>query len=261
MPDPHAALSRIGQIVRRADPDRFLTALFAPAAQREALFTLYAFNVELSRARDVASSPVVAMIRLQWWREVVDGAVRAHEVAMPLSALLDEGQLDRAELNSVVDAREAEADTIETLDDWRAFLLAGPGGLAMAAARLLGAEASDAVRQAGAAYGLAGVLRSVPALASRGRCLLPEAVLAEHGMSIEGVVAEPANPRLRPALAVLAKQAGPWLAAAHTVRGSAVPACLPAVLARRDLRNPGDSRPRGLGDRLAITKAALLGRV
>ncbi|MEX2008823.1 MAG: squalene/phytoene synthase family protein, partial [Dongiaceae bacterium] len=30
--------------VRRGDRDRFLTALFAPADRREALFALYAFN-------------------------------------------------------------------------------------------------------------------------------------------------------------------------------------------------------------------------
>jgi 15-cis-phytoene synthase len=34
----------ITALVRRNDPDRFLTALFAPAEKRDALLTLYAFN-------------------------------------------------------------------------------------------------------------------------------------------------------------------------------------------------------------------------
>ena len=38
-------------LVRRHDPDRFLTALFAPPDRRDALLTLYAFNHELARAR------------------------------------------------------------------------------------------------------------------------------------------------------------------------------------------------------------------
>ena len=67
----------LAALVRQHDPDRFLTALFAPAAQRDALLALYAFNHELARAREVASEPTLALIRLQWWREVVDGAARA----------------------------------------------------------------------------------------------------------------------------------------------------------------------------------------
>ncbi len=258
MPDP---LSPIGALVRRADPDRFLTALFAPADRREALFVLYAFNNELARARDAASNPMLALIRLQWWREVVDGAARAHEVATPLAALLAAGVLDRAELAAIVDAREAEADTIETPQEWRAMLLAGPGGLAAAAGRLLGTPGSDALRQLGAAYGAAGVLRSVTALAGRGRCLLPVATLAEYGLSPEAAIADPMGTALRPVLAALAQQARPWLTATRSVPRQAIAAALPAVFARRDLRRPGDARPRGLGDRLAVTAAALTGRI
>ena len=44
MADP--PLSSCAQQVRRDDPDRFLTALFAPAEAREDLFALYAFNDE-----------------------------------------------------------------------------------------------------------------------------------------------------------------------------------------------------------------------
>ena len=40
-------VSALGALVRRHDPDRFLTALFAPEAKREGLFVLYAFNHEL----------------------------------------------------------------------------------------------------------------------------------------------------------------------------------------------------------------------
>ncbi len=37
-------LSALGAEVRRFDRERYLAALFAPAAKREALFVLYAFN-------------------------------------------------------------------------------------------------------------------------------------------------------------------------------------------------------------------------
>jgi phytoene synthase len=86
----------IAALVRRHDPDRFLTALFAPPAHRDALLILYAFNHELARAREVASEPPLALIRLQWWREVVEGEQRRHEVASPLSQAIAAGALDAA---------------------------------------------------------------------------------------------------------------------------------------------------------------------
>src|ERR1700735_1584194 len=119
----------IASLVRRHDPDRFLTALFAPPRHRDALLTLYAFNHELARAREVASEPPLALIRLQWWREVVEGEPKRHEVASPLLAAITAGALRRADLLAIIEARETEAyAAFETLDEWRAWLLAGAGG-------------------------------------------------------------------------------------------------------------------------------------
>ena len=255
MPPP--GLSPVGALVRQADPDRFFTALFAPADRREALFTLYAFNHETARARDATSEPMMALIRLQWWREVIEGVSKAHEVATPLSALLQSGVLDPVDLISVLDAREeTEFGTVKA---WRTWLLAGPGALAAAAARLLGEPAAPGARQLGAGYGAAGVLRNTVALARRGRCMLPLSLLQEHGLSPESVIAKPDDPALQPVFAVLAEQ-GRALLGTPGRRGAALAAMLPAVLARRDLRSPGVAAPRGSGDRLAVTTAAFLGR-
>src|ERR1700753_2441141 len=116
----------IAALVRRHDPDRFLTALFAPPERREALLTLYAFNHEIARAREVASQPLLALIRLQWWREVVEGEAKPHEVATPLSEALAEGRLARADLLALIVARETEVEgEIATEDAWRDWLFAG----------------------------------------------------------------------------------------------------------------------------------------
>ena len=257
MSSPMTELSRPATLLRQADPDRFLTALFAPPARREALFTLYAFNNELARARDATREPMMAMIRLQWWREVVDGAAKPHEVATPLSALLEGGQLDRAELHAVIDAREQEFDTIGTQAEWRAWIMAGAGGLGVAAGRLVGASGDERLRSLGAAYGVAGVLRNGPALARANRCLLPADLLADHGLSPEDAIAKPADPALTPIVAGLADWGRTLLVQGRGRFGAAVAAALPGVLARRDLRQPGVIRPRGLGDRIAVLAAAV----
>ena len=241
MPD----LSPVAALVRRHDPDRFLTALFAPPARREALFTLYAFNHELARAREMAREPTMALIRLQWWREVVEGARRRHEVAGPLGEALDAGRLRAGDLEGMIAGREAEADGIPTLDDWRAYVLATAGGVAVAALAALGAEAPDGpVRALGAAYGAAGILRAGPALARQGRSLMPDELIGQPD-----------------APAQLRQQGLDWLAeGAVRLPRAARPAVLVAVLAKRDLHHATPAAtPRGLGDRLAVIRANILG--
>jgi phytoene synthase len=258
--EPSRPLSRPGEIVRRHDLDRFLATLFAPAEARETLFTLYAFNHEIARARETVREPTLALVRLQWWREVVEGERRAHEVATPLGAALDTGRLDRGDLLAMVDGREAEIGGDEapsmvegTVEDWRGYVLATAGGVAVAAARALGAggAALDTARLYGAAYGAAGILRHRAALVAAGRAVLPPAGAGEPG-------------------AVLAREGRRWLAKADAVqrlRGGcgrvprrAVSAVLTASLARRDLRRgEHPARPRGVTDQLAIAVAALSG--
>ena len=69
-----------GRLVREFDRERYLATLFAPASYRDALFALYAFNVEISRVRDLAREAMPGEIRLQWWREILLGE-RAEEAA------------------------------------------------------------------------------------------------------------------------------------------------------------------------------------
>ena len=50
-------------LVRAADKDRFLAALFARAEHRPALYALYAFNVEIARVRELVREPLAGEIR------------------------------------------------------------------------------------------------------------------------------------------------------------------------------------------------------
>ena len=258
-------LSPAGLIVQRHDPDRFLTALFAPPARRETLFVLYAVNHELARAREVVSNPMLALIRLQWWREVAEGARRRHEVAGPLGEALDSGRLLPADILGMIEGREAETGPIEDMAAFQDYARAAFGGVAVAAGRALGGDGAvlDGLRDLGAAYGVAGVLRSVPALARQGRCVLPLDALSAAGLSEAELGSSAAAGALAPVRAVLAGIGRQWLAAGREMRlpCNVIAAALPAVLARRDLRHPGQGARRGIADRIAVATAAMLGRV
>jgi phytoene synthase len=237
-------LSPLAEMVRRHDPDRFFCALFAPADRRETLFTLLAFNHELARAQDATSEPGLALIRLHWWREVVDGAARRHEVASPLGAALGAGALPREALLHMIEARERESVGIDTIEDWCDAQTQGPGSLAVAAGLCLGADAQmlPRLRALGAGYGIAGRIRNASVSAGRGLDLLPRA--AGEGVSLV----------LR-----LAELGRDMLGSAAPVPRAARAAALPAVFARRDLRRvPVVFGRRGVGDRLAVLAAALV---
>ena len=108
-------LSPVAALVRRHDHDRFQTVLFAPAARREALFALYAFNYEIARVRETVTEPMLGRMRLQWWRESIavafeGGAVRRHPVVESLTAVIRAGRLTRGHFEALVEARESDLD-------------------------------------------------------------------------------------------------------------------------------------------------------
>ncbi len=250
----------LANTLRRADPDRYFTALFAPAGHRGTLLALYAFNHELARAREVTRDPNLALIRLQWWREIVEGAVRTHEVATPLRLALAETRLHAPDLLAMLDAREAELEGMfATETQWRDWLLQGAGSLAVAAGRALGAPSRslDRLRALGAGYAVAGQLRSVAAHARQGRCLLPADTLSRSGLSVEGVLADPRAPGMDAVCAALAAHGVQLLGRPEPCGAAWIAAALPAILGRRDLAHPGRSGPRSLADRTAVTVAAL----
>lgn len=77
------------KLVERGDPDRFLAVMAAPVAARAQLLPLYAFNLEVARAPWVTKEPMIAEMRLQWWRDVVaEASPRAHEVVSPFHAVI-----------------------------------------------------------------------------------------------------------------------------------------------------------------------------
>lgn len=112
---PAASHRYVLDTVRRADRDRFLCALFAPEAARTGLLALLAFDYELARTRTVTREPMLAEIRLEWWREAAteaagQGVPRAQPVVEALSEASRRHRLTAAALVALIDARAEEVD-------------------------------------------------------------------------------------------------------------------------------------------------------
>lgn len=102
-------------LVRGADRERFLGALFAPEPQRSGLLSLLAFDHELARTRSVTREPMLARIRLEWWREAIaeaagSGKPRAQPIVEALSETVRRHGLEREALVRLIDAREEEIE-------------------------------------------------------------------------------------------------------------------------------------------------------
>jgi len=112
---PDAAHAYVLGEVRAADRDRFLAALFAPEPQRRGLLALLAFDHELSRTRSVTREPMLARIRLEWWREAVaeaagDGKPRAQPIVEALSETVRRHHLVEEGFGTLIDAHEEEIE-------------------------------------------------------------------------------------------------------------------------------------------------------
>ena len=180
-------------LVERGDPDRFAAVMAAPVAARARLWPLYAFNLEVARAPWVTKEPMIAEMRLQWWRDVVAEATpRAHEVAGPLHALIRDAALPQPVLDALIAARrwDVYSDAFEDRAAFDAYLDDTGAGLMWLAALALGAapETEVTFRAYGWATGLVNYLRAVPELEARGRVPLIDGrveamkALAEDGL-------------------------------------------------------------------------------
>jgi phytoene/squalene synthetase len=112
---PAASHRYVLELVRAADRDRFLGALFAPEPARTGLLALLAFNHELARTRSVTREPMLARIRLEWWREAVaeaagEGKPRAQPIVESLSETVRRHRLRLQDLVALIDAREEEIE-------------------------------------------------------------------------------------------------------------------------------------------------------
>ncbi len=243
------------ELVRAQDRDRFLAALFAPADARPHLLALYAYNVEIARVREVVREALPGEVRLQWWRELIEGHGRGEVTGHPVaSALLDTLRrygLSRGALLNLIEARVFDLydDAMPSLNDLEGYAGETASALLQLSAHILAAaprpRLADACGHGGVAIALTGLMRALPVHAARGQCFLPADLLARHGASRAQVVGREATPGVQAVLADLRQRAADHLAKAKAaladpaladVVAQTAPAFLTLALVPGDLR-------------------------
>ncbi|MFK7835128.1 MAG: squalene/phytoene synthase family protein [Sulfitobacter sp.] len=218
-----ADLTSCAALVERADPLRFRSVMAAPVAARRVLFPLYAFNVEVARAPWVTQEPMIAEMRLQWWRdvceEIAEGKpVRRHEVATPLAAAI--GPDAATLLDELVAARRWDIykDAFEDEAHFARYMDQTAGNLMVVAARALGTAEEGVLRDAAFAAGVAAWLRAIPELEARGRVPLLDGTM--DGVAALAQTAMERLHKARASRALVSKAARPALM--HVAQAEAV---------------------------------------
>ena len=100
--------------LKLADPDRWLATRFIsdPLARADVV-ALYALDLELGAVPQRATNPLMAEIRLAWWRERCEalaegGTGGEHPVLTGLSPALAHGRIPLAAVEAMIAARHAE---------------------------------------------------------------------------------------------------------------------------------------------------------
>lgn len=187
-------------LVRRVDEDRWLAARFADAPGRDRLAALYAFIYEVARIPESVREPALGAIRLQWWREAVDGVyagrtVADNETVTGLAGLVEWASLDRALLDAFIDAREKDLEErpFEQWPEFEAYIDDTAGAVIRLAAKVCAPDLVQTKQHlalfanAGRIWGYTGLVRALPVWNERRRTFFPQKLLDHVHLSREAL--------------------------------------------------------------------------
>jgi 15-cis-phytoene synthase len=191
----HEMFNHCEALVHSADKDRYLSALFAPAEHRGALYALYAFHIELARIPDLVAEPVAGEVRLQWWSEAIyeqrPGEMRGHPGANALAEVIDQYRLPRRLLDEMIETRRAHLgrELFGSVDELERYAHGTSSTLIELAARVIGATALDFARPAGIVTGVVSLLRNFARDAVHGHVTAPADLMIQNSVLPQDILA------------------------------------------------------------------------
>ncbi|WP_310620385.1 phytoene/squalene synthase family protein [Flexibacterium corallicola] len=204
--------------VTKIDRDRYLSCLYAPEDKRRGLFALYAFNLEISRIREMVKDPLPGEVRLQWWLDAISGqshgSVQDNPVAAELIYAINQFGLPATALESMIKARQFDLynDPMPSLADLEGYTGETQSLLMqMAVIILVGYERasnySEACGHGGVSNGITDLLVSLPWQASRRQQFIPMDVMRRNNVDQERLFSGDYNERLESAVAEMVEHA------------------------------------------------------
>ena len=229
-------------LARAKDWERYLVSLFAPATDRTSLWAICAFNHEIAKIRETVSETMLGEIRLQWWREAIEGIYagtpQEHQIVLALTDAVEGRNLPCDLFDALIDARAKDLKDVPftTVADYMDYLEQSSAPLHLLALRCLAVEqdaASECATKVGTAYALVGILRSAPFFFRQNRIPFPKDLLDDHRITERALFGLKPFQELTDIVSVLAAKAETLLNEAQkiSISRSAHPAVLAAAQA------------------------------
>ncbi|MGR6430951.1 phytoene/squalene synthase family protein [Rhizobium sp. PAMB 3182] len=235
--------------LRETDRDRYLVALLSPEARRRALVALYVYNAEIAKVRDLVHEPLPGEVRLQWWRDIIEGQNPGQAEANPLSAELMAAvhacRLPTAPLIAMSEARifDLYDDPMPDVATLEAYAGETASALIQLASLVLSpekaGESAAAAGHAGVAQTVAGLLLLMPRHRQRGQLYLPLDILSATGLDRESFLEGQDRERIGAAITAFAALGMDHLKKARAEERPSpevFPAFLPVALAESVLK-------------------------
>lgn len=182
-------------LLRKTDRDRYLACLLTPAETRGPLAALYAFNAEIARIREIVHEPLPGEIRMQWWRDLLEGQAEGDAASNPLARALmrcvRDHRLPVPVLAALTEARifDLYDDPMENRTAFEGYAGETASALIQLASLVLDPENADrsamAAGHAGVAQTVAGSLLLLPVHCRRGQVYVPGDLLAATGLDVQ----------------------------------------------------------------------------
>ncbi|MBX3578053.1 MAG: phytoene/squalene synthase family protein [Rhizobiaceae bacterium] len=254
-----AAADLVARAVRQADPDAYLSTLYAPEPKRRPLLALRAFDAEIAAVRDRTSQPMTGELRLQWWRDAItlgdDQADAGNPLLSELRRAVQLHGLPVSALDTYLEARifDLYDDPMPTRADLEGYAGETAAAMVQLCAMVLdppaAAHASEASGHAGCAQVVLSALRLLPIHRARGQCFAPLDLLAAAGCSREEWLAGQQSAAVERAFAAMLALArdhlGAFRRAALAMPATLRPAYLPMALSPRWLDRLQRAGPSG----------------
>ncbi|WP_320199900.1 phytoene/squalene synthase family protein [Agrobacterium sp. rho-13.3] len=249
MTEPTAEQDACLTMLRETDRDRYLACLLAPQDKRPALAALYAFNAEIARIRDLVREPLPGEVRMQWWRDLLEGNPHGESLANPVAASLLNAiathSLPRQTLINMIEARVFDLydDVFEDRNALEGYAGETASALIQLASIVLSSDdaktSAEAAGHAGVAQAMAGMLLLMPLHRRRGQVYVPLDMLSAAGLDRETFLEGKDVAKITVAIEIFSGHALSHLEKARKVQipKTVFPAFLPVSLAGRVIAN------------------------
>ncbi|KAJ7985496.1 hypothetical protein DPEC_G00352630 [Dallia pectoralis] len=224
-------------IVRSRDYDGFVSSLLMPEEARRSSLAVRAFNVELAQVKDSVSQKAIGLMRMQFWKTVVEDIYRDEPSLQPVSAELwravRKNYLTKRWLLRIVSEREKDMEdrAYRNLQELEAYSENTQSSLLYLLLESLGVKdvhADHAASHIGKAQGIVTCLRATPYHSSRRKVYLPMDICILHGASQEDFIRGSREQNVRDVVYDIASQAHVHLQHARSFSKNVPATALPA---------------------------------